>query len=88
MDVVECADLVRLCHYLQARHVGCVEVFGNRVPNITPQNQIWPIQDWVVFCESMVDAEGDFCVAPNWHEGAIFPANVAQSVREVWRFSS
>ena len=85
MEVVECGDLVRLCHYLQSMHVGCVEVFGYLVPNIPAQNRIWPIQDWVVFCERMVDAEGDFCTVANWREGAIFTDNAAQSVREVWR---
>ena len=85
MDVAECGDLVRLCHYLQARNVGCVEVFGNRVPNITPRSQIWPIRDWVVFCVSMVDSEGDFRTVQIGTIGAIFPDNVAQSVREVWR---
>ena len=79
MEVVECGDLVRLCHYLQARHVGCVEAPGYLVPNIAAQNQIWPIQDWVVFCESMVGAEGDFRTSPNWRDGGVYLPTTSHS---------
>ena len=82
---LKCGDLVRLCHYLQSRHADCVEVFGNLVPNITPKNQIWPIQDWI-FSRALLMQMVIFCATPYWREGDIFPANVAESAKDVWRF--